>query len=346
MAIAGLRAGLEALGHRVDSWRPRDGRGEAGTSAGIRHLARRLSFNLRLRRELPEERYDLVVGFDLDGFALPSPPRSRRVTCLKGVAADELRFESGLPRARLRLHSVLERRAARRARQVVVPSRYSRRRAMVLYGLPADRVQVVPEGIDPEVPVEPDLEGGTAGPVILSVARQYRRKNTADLLRAMPGVLTHHPDARLRVVGGGPELPALRRLQRDLSLATSVDLLGELPSREAVRREYGRADLFCLPSLQEGFGIVFLEAMAAGLPVVACRAGAVPEVVDHGSTGILCPPGRPRPLSRALRSLLADPDRREAMGRAGRRHVLRYAWTRVARIFLDQLTARSVRDGV
>ncbi|MEE8561276.1 MAG: glycosyltransferase family 4 protein, partial [Gemmatimonadota bacterium] len=97
-------------------------------------------------------------------------------------------------------------------------------------------------------------------------------------------------------------------------LEASVELLGELPTMEAVKAEYRRADVFCLPSLQEGFGIVFLEAMAAGLPIVALRTAAIPEVVPDGETGLLVNPDRPEALREALIRLLRDHGLRAAMG--------------------------------
>ena len=102
-----------------------------------------------------------------------------------------------------------------------------------------------------------------------------------------------------------------------------------------VQAAYADADLFCLPSLQEGFGIVFLEAMAAGLPVVAGDAAAVPEVVDDGTTGLLVDPRDPAAVAGALLRLLDDADLRRSMGRAGRERVRAYGWLRVARRFLD-----------
>jgi starch synthase len=99
--------------------------------------------------------------------------------------------------------------------------------------------------------------------------------------------------------------------------------------------EYVSANLFCLPSVQESLGIVFLEAMAAGLPVVACRAAAIPEVVEDGVTGVLAPPRDPAGLAAALEALIADPGRARAMGEAGRRVVAAYTPERVAARLLE-----------
>ncbi|MEJ2338431.1 MAG: glycosyltransferase family 4 protein [Gemmatimonadales bacterium] len=346
MAITGLAGGLEALGHSVR----RVGRLPDRTDA-----FRRILYNLTLARTGASELADsaLIVGFDLDGFALKRRC-TRYIVCLKGVMADELRFERGWPRLRFRLLSRLEGANARSADIVMVTSEYSRGIAIAAYGLDPARVRIVPEGIDlarwsaaAEATDEPAahrsaLDNGSsrpaapdaAGPVILSVARQYRRKNTSALLRAMPTILAAVPNARLRIVGGGPELRRLRQGRFALGLAGSVVITGELPDADAIRDAYRAADVFCLPSLQEGFGIAFLEAMASGLPIVAYRSAAVPEVVPDGEAGLLVPPDDPRALARALIRLLRDPPLRRRMGEAGRRRARQHDWEEIAQRFL------------
>jgi glycosyltransferase involved in cell wall biosynthesis len=142
------------------------------------------------------------------------------------------------------------------------------------------------------------------------------------------------PDLQIRIVGDGPERAALEDRARELQLAGTARLLGDV-SREQLVEEYANADCFCLPSVQEGFGIVFLEAMTAGLPVVACRAAAIPEVVLDGRTGVLVPPRDPDALARALGDLLAAPDRGILLGTAGRQWAATFTPERVARRFLD-----------
>jgi glycosyltransferase involved in cell wall biosynthesis len=208
------------------------------------------------------------------------------------------------------------------------------------YGVPAERLAVVPEPVDLEVwddQFARAREGGgarRAGPVVLCVARMYARKRIADLLRAAPRVRAAVPGVRFRVVGRGPEWDAVQRLHAELGLDGLVDLLGDVSLAE-LAAEYVAADVFCLPSVQEGFGIVFLEAMAAGLPVVACRAAAIPEVVLDGTTGVLTPPRDPEALAQALAALLTDRDRARALGRAGRRRAEAFSTRRIAELCLE-----------
>jgi glycosyltransferase involved in cell wall biosynthesis len=337
VGISTLTRALQGLGHRVEVLRPERG---AGTLPG------RLAFNLTLPSRLREAApFDLVVGFDVDGFLWG--PSSRRdtpyIVGLKGVAADEARFSrSAGERWLLSTLGRLEQRNAGHADLVLVPSDYSAGVASRVYGLPASRIRIVPEPIDlaPWDELRRSSPAPPERPTILSVARQYPRKDTATLLRALARVRERVPDVHLRIVGGGPEIPALRTLAGELELGDSLTLHGALAEDRQVREAYFAAHVFCLPSRQEGFGIVFLEAMAAGLPVVAARAGAVPEVVEEGETAILVPPGDPDPLADALVRLLQDPVAARRMGEAGLRRARRYDLEPVARAFLDAVSPR------
>jgi glycosyltransferase involved in cell wall biosynthesis len=126
----------------------------------------------------------------------------------------------------------------------------------------------------------------------------------------------------------------MRRMIAWASLPFAYLIAGPLADRIDVMREYASADLFCLPSRQEGFGIVFLEAMAAGLPIVAGKAGAVPEVAPHGEVSILVPPDDVDGLAGAIRKILGDTSLGERLGRAGRRRCSAYGWPAVSRRFL------------
>ena len=286
--------------------------------------------------------FDVIVGFDYDGWALPPDPASRFVVALKGVTADERRFETGWARLRFGLWSYMERRNARSAERVFVTSEYSRQQAIAAYRLNPAVVRLAPEGIDHDLvagnPDEsPSVRPGES-PIILSVARQYRRKDTATLIRAMPCLMATIPDIGIRIVGDGPELGRTRRLAEQLGVLDRVSFLGSLNSVGILRDEYARASVFCLPSLQEGFGIVFLEAMSHGLPVVAVDSGAVPEVAPHGETSLLVPPRDPDALAHALVRILTDSSLAARLGRAGKQRARRYEWTAVAHAFIDGLS--------
>jgi phosphatidylinositol alpha-1,6-mannosyltransferase len=334
VGVAGIARGLVALGHQVQM-RPLGRRTRF-------HTLDRWLYNVGVAFSPPRDA-DLVMGVDLDGFLWARRRMIPFVASLKGIIADELKNERGWVRVLLETQARWERLNVQRADLVMVTSRYSAAVACREYGVPADRIRVVPESIDLEAwdrrfaraPRRP-----RSAPVVLSVARMYPRKRLADLLRAGVVLKSRIPDAEIRIVGRGPEWEALVRLHGDLGLGDAVQLLGDV-SRERLAEEYANADVFCLPSVQEGFGIVFLEAMAARLPVVASRAAAIPEVVTDGVTGILTPPRDPAALAGAIESLLRDPARAGQLGAEGRRRAERFTPPQVARLFLDAVTSQT-----
>jgi glycosyltransferase involved in cell wall biosynthesis len=139
------------------------------------------------------------------------------------------------------------------------------------------------------------------------------------------------PGLEFRVAGDGPERGRLRAIWRENHLDDTVQWLGDI-SQDALAREYNRCDLFSLPSVQEGFGIVFLEAMAAAKPIVAAKAAAVPEVVEQG---LLVEPESEAALAGGILSLYRDPQLRARLATAGKLIVERYDAPRVARMFLQ-----------
>jgi glycosyltransferase involved in cell wall biosynthesis len=331
VAIDGVLRGLARLGHTA-SLRP------LGARSGI-HTLDRWRYNRALLGTPPTA--DVVIGVDLDGFlwAPRRPPAVRYAVMLKGIIADELRNERGLVRLLLALQARWERRNVDEAERVIVPSRYSASIAREVYGVPAAALAVVPEPIDlaewrRRFAAAPSR--ATAAPTVLAVARMYPRKRLEDLLHAAVILRTRIPGLRVRIVGEGPESARLRRLGRDLGLADTVTFLGEI-ARQALAVEYVGADCFCLPTVQEGFGIAFTEAMAAGLPVVACRAAAVPEVVDDGQTGLLVSPRNPEELAMAMEKVLTSAALRRELGNRGRLRVEALDLDRVAARLLEAL---------
>jgi phosphatidylinositol alpha-1,6-mannosyltransferase len=336
VGISVLHRALVLRGHDVGLLAPAPGR--------TLSLPGRLLFNIRARAaagRMPPA--DAVVGFDLDGLFLRRDGAFRAAS-LKGVLADEARYEHGAARVRLGIEAVFERIHVRRVERVLATSAHSASRVVEDYGVAAARVVVVPEAIElerwsdalrsaQELPREP--------PSLLCVAHLYPRKDVATLLAAMARL---ERDAVLRVAGTGPELPRLRRIARRLRLGRRVEFLGHVPFAR-LAAEYRRADVFCLPSRQEGFGIVFLEAMAAGIPIVAGRAPAVVELLGDGEYGVLVTPGDAPALAKALDRLLGDPEERRRLGEAGRRRVQRFDAPRVALEFLDAIGLSRMPDG-
>jgi glycosyltransferase involved in cell wall biosynthesis len=231
------------------------------------------------------------------------------------------------PPARARLHRLAQRLAIRRARRVVVPSAFLAR-LVEGWGVRSGRVHVIPNAVDPLSPpdrAEAKRRLGLGQAVVLSVGRLVSLKRVDGLIVASAG-----QPWEVVVVGDGPERSRLEELSA--SLGRQVRFTGPL-GRALVEDYYAAADLFVLNSIHEGFPHVALEAMAAGLPVIAAAAGGIPEVVMPGRGGVLVSPGDDPALRAAIVALLADPDRRARLGERGRAAAAGFTW----RALLDRL---------
>jgi glycosyltransferase involved in cell wall biosynthesis len=197
-------------------------------------------------------------------------------------------------------------------------------------GVPEERIRVIPNGVDLEEFADlPPRTVGPHSPVVLFVGRlQARQKGLGTLIDAFarlpPGLR-----ARLRLVGDdwGGLHPLLARA-RELGVLDRLVATGPLP-RSEVLRELASADLLVLPSLFEPFGIVLLEAMASGLPIVATRAGGIPEVVTDRESALLVPAQAPAELAGAMEAILDDPELARRLVTEGRRRVERFSWPRL-----------------
>jgi glycosyltransferase involved in cell wall biosynthesis len=175
---------------------------------------------------------------------------------------------------------------------------------------------VVPQIIHPcIVPMrsEPPPQPESRPPVIGSVSRLAPVKGYRFLVQAMPVVLKRVPQARLEIAGDGPELPVLKSEVARLGLDRSVTFLGW---QDDLDPPFARWRVFAAPSLMEGFGTSILEAAMRGLPIVASDVGGIPELVEHGVTGLLVPPARPDALAASIAGLLTDAGRAAALGAA------------------------------
>ena len=195
----------------------------------------------------------------------------------------------------------------------------------------AGRMVQLPPGVDEKVfhPGSGGAEvrarlGLTDRPVVVCVSRLVPRKGQDTLILAMPRILARQPDAVLLIVGGGPYEKDLRRLVRETGVSDSVRFTGAVPWAE-LPAHYGAGDVFAMPCRTrrggldvEGLGIVYLEASATGLPVVAGDSGGAPDAVLDGETGWVVRGGSPEEAADRIVALLGDPELRRNMGERGR----------------------------
>jgi phosphatidylinositol alpha-1,6-mannosyltransferase len=184
------------------------------------------------------------------------------------------------------------------------------------YRLEEEQFTILPCAVDPLADGQlPSTQGQKVMLTVSRLAINAKAKHIDQVLRAVPAIRKDHPDMEYVIVGDGDLRPQLEQLSADLGLDGYVKFAGWLGDKE--RDElYSRADLFVLPSTQEGFGIVYLEAWRFGLPVVAGNAGAAPEVVADSMAGICVAPD-PDAIADSVSELFADPARRLRMGAAG-----------------------------
>ena len=189
-------------------------------------------------------------------------------------------------------------------------------------------IEIVPNAIETDAFPAPERGRRDASRRLLTVCRLIPRKGLDFLLAAMRQL---GPEGfSLRIVGTGELADALADAITADGLADCVTLAGYVP-RDELHREYGTADAFVLPSLSESFGLVLLEAMSCGLPIVATRTGGIPELIHDGTQGFLAEPGNADELARAVRALFADDDRRWQIGQANATQVrTSHTWPAIA----------------
>jgi glycosyltransferase involved in cell wall biosynthesis len=322
VGIRVLANALRQLGHSVDIVSP--------TRHSPVFTLERLWFNRCLH---PSAAHDLTIGFDMDGYRIAAG--APHIASLKGVIADEVRFERGFTRLTMGVQARAERLHVHRAARVLVTSRYCAEQVRSLYGL-REPPAIVPELIDlgawrTHLAAAP---GDADRFTVLFVGRFYRRKRVDVLLRAAAALRSSIPRLEMRIVGDGPCNAMWRKVARSLKLADTVTWLGDV-SRAQLAAEYNRCHVFCLPSVQEGFGIVLLEAMAAGKPIVAARAGAIPEVAPHAT---LVAPDDPEALAGGMLARYRGCD-----APSGGSWVEQFDAPRVARLFLEAVAPVSAR---
>jgi phosphatidylinositol alpha-1,6-mannosyltransferase len=209
------------------------------------------------------------------------------------------------------------------------------------YGADPSSITVIPNGVDldrfhlsnqpqsmlQELRRNLGLEGRQ---VVVSVSRLALKNAVDDLIRAVTSIKDAHPNAVLLLVGDGEDRPRLEALTEQLGARDYVRFVGAVDHRE-VAKYLLISDVFVRPSVSEGLGTAFLEAMACGLPVIGTRVGGISEFLHEGETGLFCEAGKPHSIASALESVLSHPELAERLGANGRELVERqYNWNRVA----------------
>lgn len=198
-----------------------------------------------------------------------------------------------------------------RSSKVIAVSEYVKSRLLVL-GCPEDKIEVHHIGIDTDYfsPIEQIRE-----PIILFVGRLIKQKGILDLINASSLIKLQNRSLKIVVIGSGDMQEEAAKLANSKSVP--IEFLGKKNQQE-VKEWMNRAYILCVPSMYEALGMVYAEAQAMELPIVAYKHGGPPEIVVDGTSGLLCEPGDIVSLSRAIEDLLSDKILRDTMGKSGR----------------------------
>jgi phosphatidylinositol alpha-1,6-mannosyltransferase len=241
-------------------------------------------------------------------------PRMKSIVCTHGVEVWE-------PLSSMR------RRSLRAASMILAPSRATADFVASLQNVPAKKIRVLPWGLDPDFDLKiaddktaKPPENFPPGRVILTVGRwlaNERYKGMDTLIQALPRLLLSWPELQLALVGSGDDREWLEQIAKKSGVGRHVHFLTNVSQAE-LSACYAAAEIFALPSRGEGFGFVYLEAMARAKPVIGGAHGGAPEVIQDGVTGYLVQHGDPTQLATSLETLLANPDHAREMGKRGR----------------------------
>ncbi len=304
-------------------------------------------FNRSLAKKASEIHADVYEAHLSSGYGLLEALKKQGsskpfIHTIHGVLADEYEqarrngyqsFRGSVANQFMRRLAKLEEETAKDATLIVTISKYSLEKIRRHYNVDAAKVRVVPNGVDPEK-FKPAGDGaavkrqfGLDGkPVVLFVGSLIPRKGLPFLVEAAKTIVKQQADTQFVLVGDGPLKSQLLSSLAEAQLSGNFKFLSGLNADE-LAAVYACADVFVLPSVQEGQGIVLLEAQASAKPVVAFNVGGVNEAVLDGETGLLVSRGNSGELADALLRLLLDAPLREKMGAAGRRFVVdNFTW--------------------
>jgi glycosyltransferase involved in cell wall biosynthesis len=236
---------------------------------------------------------------------------------------------------------LMQRAAYECAHKVVANSRAAAER-LRREGVPSRKIATVSNGVDRSVFVPHPARHKLRRVVVVANLRPEKRHDV--LIDAAPEVLRHFPEARFEIVGDGPELPSLQSRTVDQGVAHAFTFVGH---EEDVAARLKAADIFVLPSRSEAFPNAVLEAMSAGLPIVASGVGGILELIDDHRTGLLVPPGDPHALARGICRLMADQPLGVRLGDAAAQEVRgRYSFDRMTAAFEAVYLSELARRGV
>ena len=319
-------------------------------------------FNRSLIKKIPIIDADVYEAHAVSGYGFPKALEKQGIKkpfihTIHGVLADEFEqnrkkgydsLRSRIANSFMHRLAQLEEETAQNATIIVTISNYSLEKIQKLYGIDPSNVRIVPNGVDTEKfkPKENIQEirehfGLRNEPIVLFVGSLINRKGLPFLVEAAKKIIREQPDTKFLIVGEGPLKKQLTFSLKSANLSSNFKFLGNVKD-DLLPSVYDCADVFVLPSIQEGQGIVLLEAQASGKPVVAFDVGGVDEAVRNNETGLLVEKGNCDALADGLLKFLLDKSLREKIGAKGREFVMEnFTWDisaqKMLKVYLDTL---------
>lgn len=314
------------------------------------------SFNRNLSKKISQIKADIYEAHAVSGYKIPDALKKNAINkpfihTIHGVLADEYEQAKKNPNQTIREKSAnlfmsylakLEGQTAKKASMVVTISKYSVQKIQQHYGIDPKMIHLVPNGVDTDF-FQPKSDKIMAqqqfslgeGPCVLFVGNLIPRKGLPYLIEAAKQIIRKHPKTTFAIAGEGPLRDRLINSVQKQKIASNFKFLGKIEEK-LLPSLYRASDVFVLPSLQEGQGIVLLEAQASSVPVVAFETGGVKEALRNGETGILVNPKDNIALAEAVIKILDDNVLREKMGSNGRKFVVEnFTWDICAQKMLD-----------
>lgn len=290
-----------------------------------RWLSLSFSFNAALRKLETQNKFDLIHFTDAreSFFCAPSAPMIGHVNDTYSAELKTLlEYKKNYPDWLMRwlyysaVH-FLEARKLHRLKLIVANSRFTSEMIAKTYPNTTAKVRHCYKSVDvaryqPLKELREATFPDPDQPVILFVGSNMHRKGVPDLIKAAPGVIENYPQAKFIIVGSDKAIGSLKTLCSDLKVSQNFEFVG-WQSQEDLLGLYLRASLFVMPSLTEALGVTFLEAMAAGVPVIGTEVGGIPEIIQDGFNGLLVPVKSPASITEAINQLLADENLRKRL---------------------------------
>jgi len=209
-------------------------------------------------------------------------------------------------------------------------SNFTKEKLIEKIGIDEEKIAVVYNGIDLDLYESTTVDGKYADPTIVTVCRLVSYKRVDDLIRAVKALKTDFQNIKLKIIGDGPQKEALKTLSKTLGVEDNVDFLGKVSDTQDVIKVLKKSHVFALPSIVEGFGMVIIEAMAAGIPYVASDIRPIREVTNGGIGGLLSKPKNCEDLASKIKILLVDEPKRNSVMKNASKHIENYKWNNLA----------------